>query len=116
MAAALYRPANGLRCRLMSRSFDLLDGHWYASQPYEDWAWMRQHAPLYWDPVNEVWAMTRYHDIQAAERDPATYSSERAPRPHGDHLPMMISFDDPEHWRRRKLAASKPHPPSGAQP
>ena len=89
----------------MSRSFDLLDGHWYASQPYEDWAWMRQHAPLYWDPVNEVWAMTRYHDIQAAERDPATYSSERAPRPHGDHLPMMISFDDPEHWRRRKLVA-----------
>ena len=31
----------------MSRAFDLLDGSWYASQPYDDWAWMREHAPAY---------------------------------------------------------------------
>ena len=29
----------------MSREFDLLDGGWYAGQPYDDWAWMREHAP-----------------------------------------------------------------------
>src|SRR5690606_20448668 len=75
------------------RSIDLLDGRWYASQPYDDWAWMREHAPAYWDPVNEVWAITRYDDVLAIEKDPKTFSSQRAPRPHGDHLPMIISMD-----------------------
>jgi cholest-4-en-3-one 26-monooxygenase len=89
----------------MTRTFDLLDGSWYASQPHEDWAWMREHVPAYWDPKNEVWALTRYHDVLAVEKDPGTFSSYRAPRPHGDHLPMMISMDDPEHSRRRKLVS-----------
>jgi cytochrome P450 family 142 subfamily A polypeptide 1 len=84
---------------------DLLDGRWYASQPYEQWAWMREHAPAYWDAQNEVWALTRYHDVLTVEKDPVTYSSFRAPRPHGDHLPMMISMDAPEHTRRRKLVS-----------
>jgi cytochrome P450 family 142 subfamily A polypeptide 1 len=89
----------------MTRTFDLLDGGWYASQPYEDWAWMREHAPAYWDATNEVWGLTRYHDVLTAEKDPRTFASYRAPRPHGDHLPMMISMDDPEHSRRRKLVS-----------
>jgi cytochrome P450 family 142 subfamily A polypeptide 1 len=89
----------------MSRDFDLLDGRWYASQPFDDWAWMREHAPAYWDATNEIWALTRYDDVLAVEKDPATFSSHRAPRPHGDHLPMMISMDDPEHTRRRKLVS-----------
>jgi cytochrome P450 family 142 subfamily A polypeptide 1 len=90
----------------MTREFDLLDGAWYAGQPFEDWAWLREHAPAYWDATNRVWALTCYADVIAAEKDPATYSSHRAPRPHGDHLPMMISMDDPEHARRRKLVSN----------
>jgi cytochrome P450 family 142 subfamily A polypeptide 1 len=89
----------------MTRDLDLLDGAWYASQPHDDWAWMREHAPAYWDARNEVWALTRHADVLAAEKDPATFSSFRAPRPHGDHLPMMISMDDPDHARRRKLVS-----------
>ena len=89
----------------MTRTFDVLDGSWYASQPYDDWAWMREHAPAYRDSANKVWALTRYHDVLIAEKDPKTFSSHRAPRPHGDHLPMMISMDDPEHSRRRKLVS-----------
>jgi cholest-4-en-3-one 26-monooxygenase len=89
----------------VTRSFDLLDGGWYAAQPHDDWAWMREHMPVYWDAENEVWALTRYHDVLAVEKDPATFSSYRAPRPHGGHLPMMISMDDPEHSRRRKLVS-----------
>jgi cytochrome P450 family 142 subfamily A polypeptide 1 len=88
-----------------TRDFDLLDGRWYASQPYADWAWMREHTPAYWDAKNEVWALTRYDDVLAVEKDPGTFSSHRAPRPHGDHLPMMISMDAPEHSRRRKLVS-----------
>src|SRR5919109_33166 len=82
---------------------DLLDGRWYAGQPHEQWAWMREHAPVYWDSKNEVWGITRYHDVLAIEKDPATFSSRRSPRPHGNPLPMMISMDDPQHTRRRKL-------------
>jgi cytochrome P450 family 142 subfamily A polypeptide 1 len=89
----------------MTKTFDLLDGRWYASQPYDDWAWMRENAPLYWDATNVTWALTRYLDILAVEKDATTFSSHRAPRPHGDHLPMMISMDSPEHSRRRKLVS-----------
>ena len=90
----------------MSREIDLLDGRWYAGQPFADWAWMREHAPAYWDPVNRVWAITRYGDVLAIEKDPKTFSSQRAPRPHGHHLPMIISMDGREHTRRRKLVSS----------
>lgn len=82
---------------------DLLDGHWYAQQPYEQWAWMREHAPAYWDERNQVWGITRYEDVLAIEKDAKTFSSMRAPRPHGEPLPMMISMDNPEHQRRRSL-------------
>jgi cytochrome P450 family 142 subfamily A polypeptide 1 len=82
---------------------DLLDGRWYAQRPFEQWAWMREHAPVYWDGKNEVWGITRYHDVVAVEKDPATFSSRRSPRPHGDPLPMMISMDNPQHSRRRNL-------------
>jgi cytochrome P450 family 142 subfamily A polypeptide 1 len=89
----------------MSCEIDLLDGGWYASQPFEDWAWMREHAPVYRDRANDVWALTRYADVLAAEKDPATFSNRRGPRPHGDYLPMMIAMDDPQHGRRRKLVS-----------
>jgi len=52
-----------------------------------------------------VWAITRYEDVLAIEKDPVTYSSYRAPRPHGDHLPMIISMDGREHTMRRKLVS-----------
>lgn len=84
---------------------DLLDGSWYAGLPHDTYTWMREHAPAYHDARNDVWAISRYHDVVRIERDPATFSSKRAPRPHGQPLPMMISMDDPQHHRRRALVA-----------
>ncbi len=100
-------PVTPFRARhaAMTREFDLLDGGWYASQPFDDWAWMREHAPAYWDARNEVWALTRYDDVLAVEKNASTFSSLRAPRPHGQHTPMIISMDEPEHTRRRKLVS-----------
>jgi cholest-4-en-3-one 26-monooxygenase len=66
---------------------------------------MRTHAPAYWDPQSQIWALTRHADVLAAEKDPKTFSSQRAPRPHGMHLPMIISMDGEEHTRRRKLVS-----------
>ena len=82
---------------------DLMAGEWFASRPYEQWAWMREHAPVYWDAKNEVWGISRHADVLAIEKDAATFSNWRGPRPHGNPLPMMISMDDPAHTRRRKL-------------
>ncbi len=82
---------------------NLLDGDWYAGDPHEVWSWMRREAPVYYDEVARVWGIARYEDVLAIEKDPATFSSHRAPRPHGAHLPMMISMDDPEHRQRRAL-------------
>lgn len=82
---------------------DLLDGGWYAGQPYEQWAWMRRNAPVYRDERNDVWGIALYDDVLAIEKDPKTFSSARAPRPHGDPLPMMISMDNPAHQQRRSL-------------
>ncbi len=82
---------------------DLLDGKWWARQPFDLWAWMREHAPVYYDAKGDVWGISRHADVLAIERNPADFSSRRSPRPHGDPLPMMISQDNPEHHRRRSL-------------
>ncbi len=87
------------------RSIDLLDGDWYATEQHADWAWMREHAPVFHDEANDVWALTRYAEVMEVSRDPARFSSAQAPRPHGTPMAMMISMDDPLHARRRKLVS-----------
>ena len=87
----------------MRADLNLLDGTWYAEDPHAIWSWLRREAPVYYDANSDVWGISRYEDILAIERDPETFSSRRAPRPHGQTLPMMISMDNPEHQRRRSL-------------
>ena len=82
---------------------NLLDGGWYAEDPHAVWTWMRREAPVYWDVSSEVWGIARYDDVLTIEKDAQTFSSHRAPRPHGTPLPMMISMDNPAHQRRRSL-------------
>ncbi len=82
---------------------DLLAGDWYSREPHDTWTWMREHAPVYYDERNDVWAIMRYRDVLEIEKDPSTFSSRRSPRPHGDPLPMMISMDNPQHQRRRSI-------------
>jgi len=83
----------------------LMDGTWWASQPFDQLGWMRANAPVYWDPAGEVWGVASYADVMAVEKDPGTFSSQRAPRPHGNPMAMMISMDDPAHAQRRKLVS-----------
>jgi cytochrome P450 family 142 subfamily A polypeptide 1 len=85
------------------KDLNLLDGTWYAHDPHAVWTWMRHEAPVYWDEHSEVWGIARYADVLAIEKDPESFSSRRAPRPHGVPLPMMISMDNPAHQRRRSL-------------
>jgi cholest-4-en-3-one 26-monooxygenase len=82
---------------------NLLDGSWYADDPHTIFDEMRSSAPVHYDPVGAVWGIFKHADVLAVEKDAKTFSSHRAPRPHGQHLPTMISMDDPEHQRRRSL-------------
>jgi cytochrome P450 family 142 subfamily A polypeptide 1 len=85
------------------QELNLLDGRWYADDPHAIWDEFRRTSPVHHDPVGQVWGIFKHADVLAIEKDPTTFSSHRAPRPHGEHLPMMISMDDPEHQRRRSL-------------
>jgi cytochrome P450 family 142 subfamily A polypeptide 1 len=84
---------------------NLLDGSWYAEDSHAVWEQLRREAPVHHDAISDTWGISRYHDILAVEKDPGLFSSHRAPGPHGFHLPMMISMDDPEHQCRRSLVS-----------
>ena len=62
---------------------------------------MRANAPVYWD--GRVWGITRYDDLKAIAKDPATFSNAGGIRPDSGPIPMMIDMDDPAHLKRRKL-------------
>jgi cytochrome P450 len=78
--------------------------------PYGIWREMRDREPLYRNDRFDFWALSRFADVEAAHRDPATYSSA-----HGTVLELMspeplptaqiIFLDPPEHTRLRALVS-----------
>ena len=80
---------------------ELCSGTFWAGDHHEALAWMRAHAPVYFDGT--VWGVTRHADIKAVSKDPSTFSSAGGIRPLQPALPMMIDMDDPAHLQRRKL-------------
>lgn len=82
---------------------DLLDGGFYLGDTREKYAWMRAHAPVYFEEKNGLWGFASYEAVLAAEKDAKTFSSAGGSRPTTPPIPMMIDMDDPEHWKRRKL-------------
>jgi cholest-4-en-3-one 26-monooxygenase len=86
-------------------SIGLTDGMFYGGDPFPAFAWMRDHAPAYFDESAGVWGITRYADIKEISKDPDTFSNAGGIRPDSDALPMMIDTDAPEHVRRRRLVS-----------
>jgi len=85
---------------------DLMSGAFFGGDPYPAFAWMRRHAPLFYDEPNDLWAVARYADVKAVSTDPETFSNAFGIRPKFPALPMMIEFDAPEHVRRRRLVSA----------
>jgi cytochrome P450 family 142 subfamily A polypeptide 1 len=83
----------------------LLDRFFYLD-PWERYRWMRDEAPVYWDPSADsgLWAVTRYADIMQIAKTPEIFCSGQSSRPErGSWIPSMINLDEPLHKRRRNL-------------
>ncbi|HVZ90677.1 MAG TPA: cytochrome P450 [Rhizomicrobium sp.] len=94
---------------LSPASFD--QGH-----PHDQYRWLRENAPVFRhaekDGGKGFWAVTRYADVRAVDRDFQTYSSEptvmisdpaaEAARSFGGYK-MMLMMDPPQHTAYRRL-------------
>ena len=70
------------------------------TEPHDDWTWMREHAPVYYDAKSDVWAITKYDDVLAIEKDAKGVLELRRPAPHGD-----AAADDDQHGQPGAPAA-----------
>lgn len=80
------------------------------ADPYPVWRRLRDEAPLYRNDRFDFWALSRFDDVEAAHRDPATFSSAHGTvlemmSPDGPPTRMMIFLDPPEHTRVRSLVS-----------
>ena len=93
------------------RPLDILDGDFYVNDPYPRYAWLREHSPLYWDDINELWVATRYDDIVEIEKNKSVFiSSDKTKGGSRPNIPgdnSIINLDDPLHQIRRMLVARR---------
>jgi cholest-4-en-3-one 26-monooxygenase len=87
---------------------NVLDPNFYVD-PWDAYQWLRDEAPVFWDPIQKIWVISRFDDILAVERDAVRYTSFHGSRPHVDLTAdrSMISLDDPAHQAQRNLVARR---------
>ncbi|MBM3675879.1 MAG: cytochrome P450 [Actinobacteria bacterium] len=86
-------------------SIELVSGDFWGRNPQEELAWLRVHAPVFWDEVGGVWGISTYELVKEVESNPELFCNGGGIRPETGAIPMMIDMDDPEHKARRKLVA-----------
>ena len=79
-----------------------------ANEPHPHLARLRADAPIAFDAVQGVWVLSRYAEVQAASRDPATFCSGKGILLSEigvsyDTPPTIMHTDPPDHTRYRKL-------------
>jgi cytochrome P450 len=84
----------------------------FFDDPYATYAWLRDHAPVYYSEQYGFWALSRYDDVVTAHRDWKVFSST-----HGVTIDQLtdpdpvtvdgsiIFLDPPEHERLRRLVS-----------
>lgn len=89
-------------------AINLLDPQFYVD-PWDAYRWLRDNSPVHWDPVQQLWGISRYADVMAIENDPELYSSFPGSRPKIDQSAdrSMINLDDPAHQDQRKLVVRR---------
>jgi cytochrome P450 len=80
------------------------------TDPYDVWRRLRDERPVYRNDRYGFYALSRFADVEAAHRDPATFSSRHGTvleMMHDEPVPtgMMIFLDPPDHTRLRSLVS-----------
>ena len=83
---------------------DILDPRFY-DDPWEGYRWLRQNAPVWWDAKNELYVVSRHEDVSHVSRHAELYSAAQGVRPKVAAPMSIISMDDPEHTRQRRLVS-----------
>ncbi len=95
-------------------SIDVYDPDRYVeAPPYEDFRYLRQHAPVYRHPHPDggfFWAVTRHAEVSAISRDHKTYSSQRGfvmvdnlePELLAETQNQLLGMDPPQHGPVRR--------------
>jgi cytochrome P450 family 142 subfamily A polypeptide 1 len=81
---------------------DSLDPRFY-DDPWEAYRWLRRHSPIHWDAKNELWVISRHADVSHISRNQELYTASEGVRPRVPAPMSIISMDDPEHTRQRRL-------------
>jgi cytochrome P450 family 142 subfamily A polypeptide 1 len=81
---------------------DSLDPRFY-DDPWEAYRWLRNHSPIHWDAKNELWVISKHEDLSHISRNQELYSAADGVRPRVAAPMSIISMDDPEHTRQRRL-------------
>jgi cytochrome P450 len=110
------------RVALASSAVDLSDDESFRGGfPHDYFTWLRAHDPVHWHEPTErtpdgegFWVVSRYADVNAVQRDPVIYSSDRGGiRERGGTAikdertagTMLNQTDDPQHQRLRALVS-----------
>jgi cholest-4-en-3-one 26-monooxygenase len=87
---------------------DALDpGLYVKGIAHDTWEWIRENDPVHWDADNGIWVISKHADVIYTERNPELFCSRYGIRPTGGHGANLsiVSMDDPEHARQRKLVS-----------
>lgn len=81
---------------------DVLDPRFY-DDPWDAYRWLRNESPVHWDAANELWVVSKHEDVSHISRHQELYSAAQGVRPKVAAPMSIISMDDPEHTRQRRL-------------
>lgn len=83
-------------------AFDILDPKTHVD-PWPLYTWLREEAPVYWEPVSELWVVSGYDEIVEVAQHPELYTSSEGNVPKLPPDPSFINLDGRAHHQRRKL-------------
>jgi cytochrome P450 len=78
------------------------------ADPFPVYRVLRDEHPVYFNPDRGLWVLSRFADVEAALRDPATYSSANGISLGSNTqsmVPLLLTMDPPRHDQLRKLVS-----------
>src|SRR4029077_228925 len=96
-----------LRCGRMEAEFEstsLTDPALY-DDPWAFYTWLRDEHPVWFDGHSGLHAVSRHADVIAVSRDAEHFSTAQGVRPVSTVPLSLLTMDDPEHARQRRLLA-----------